>query len=305
MTSPQDPRKHESGMSEFGPMNARAVGTLMKEAVRRAIIVIRAHRFNFEATVKGVGDHGGPDLVTTADHAAQHTMTELLQQWFPNVHICAEEDDLRDPLDVPEGLWFSVDPLDGTAAFVRRASHGIGSMIALMRGTEILGAVVGDVMTQELYATSPGGDAVHRISELGFPERLVIDTGRPLDEQWVLLRDAPDQTTETARALVWSDAPLFRGIEVAGDSIGLGMARLWKGEVGGALLPPRAYTPWDLNPIVVLSQRMGFVFLEVRGDGALIPWTPEATPVCVAVEVPLLVVHHTRFDEVRAWQARQ
>jgi len=291
-------------MSQYGAMNARAVGTLMKEAVRRAIIIIRAHRFNFEATIKGMAPHGAPDVVTTADYAAQATMTELLSEWFPAATIVAEEGDLALARPTPEGLWFTVDPLDGTAAFVRRASHGIGSMIALMRGPKIVAAVVGDVMTQELYSATPGAKRAHRISEFGFPEPLAIDTTRRLSEQWVLLRDSPDQTTDMARALVWSESPLFRGIEVAGDSIGLGMARLWKGEVGGVLLPPRNYTPWDLNPIMGISLCMGFVFLQVEPSGVLKPWRPAAAPRQLKVENPLLVVHGTRMAEVAAWRAR-
>ncbi len=278
----------------------------MKEAVRRALITIRAHRFNFEATIKGLASRGAVDVVTTADHAAQAVMCELLSDWFPTAVIVAEEGDLSAERATPDGLWFSVDPLDGTAAFVRRASHGIGSMLALMRGPTVLAAVVGDVMTQEIYATSPGARRVHRISEFGFAEPLAIDTTRRLNEQWVLLRDSPQELqTELARAMVLGDDPLFRGIEVAGDSIGLGMARLWKGEVGGVLLPPRRYAPWDLNPILGLSYSMGFEFLQVaRRTGALTRWAPKATPGPVESEHPLLVVHKTRMVEVAAWRAR-
>ena len=33
---------------DFGALNPNSVGTLMKEAVRRAIVAIRAQRFSFE-----------------------------------------------------------------------------------------------------------------------------------------------------------------------------------------------------------------------------------------------------------------
>lgn len=277
----------------------------MKEAVRRAIVTIRAHRFSFEAIPKGVGDNGMPDMVTTADQAAQRVMCELLSDWFPQAEIVAEEGDLSRGRPTPDGLWFTVDPLDGTAAFIRRASHGIGSMLALMRGTKILGAVVGDVMTQEIYAASPGSKRVHRISEFGFAEPLAIDTTRRLQDQWVLLRDSPELQPQMPRAMVEGSRPLFRGIEVGGASIGLGMARLWKGEVGGVLLPPRQYTPWDLNPVLGLSHCMGFEFLQVNSEsGGLTSWKPESAPRAVGCEHPLLVVHSTRLTEVARWRTQ-
>ncbi|MEM9489762.1 MAG: inositol monophosphatase family protein, partial [Myxococcota bacterium] len=255
-------------MSEsYGVINAHVVGTLMKEAVRRAIVAIRAQRFTFEARVKGVGPTGSPDLVTTADRAAQRVFVKLLRDWFPTFGVVAEEDDLSVPCTEPgQDLWFSVDPLDGTKAFVRRQSTGIGTMIALACDGEVVAACVGDVMTQEVYATRPESAEVYRISEFGVAEQLAINADRTLAEQWLQLRDRPTNYSPTVQALVSRDQPLFRAFEVTNGSIGVGMARLWKGEVAGAVIRPGLGTPWDLCPVLGICRKLGFVFVSIAPE---------------------------------------
>ena len=167
---------------DYGELNGHSVGTLMKEAVRRAIVAIRSQRFTFEATAKAHGAHGGLDFVTTADRAAQDVFVELLREWFPDFGIVAEEGALRVPCTHPRhDLWFTVDPLDGTKAFMRRQSHGIGTMIALVRDGVVEAGCIGDVMTQEVYATRPG--AVLRVRPLtpvlpGAVQRVALPPGR-------------------------------------------------------------------------------------------------------------------------------
>ena len=63
------------------------------------------------------------------------------------------------------GTFFTVDPLDGTKAFVRRQSHGVGTMVALVEQGRVVSAYVGDINTQEIYGYRPGSRAVHRITE--------------------------------------------------------------------------------------------------------------------------------------------
>ena len=289
----------------FGTLNAHVVGTLMKEAVRRAIVAIRAERFTFEARVKGRSPGGSPDMVTSADHAAQKVYVTLLRQWFPGYGIVAEEDQLSVPCTRPgPDVWFTVDPLDGTKAFIRRQSHGIGTMIALVCDGEVQGACVGDVMTQEVYATRPGAGGAHRISEFGFAEKLRIDPSRPLASQWLLLRDRVQCYSALVQDLADGNGGLFGSVETSSGSIGIAMARLWKGEVGAVVLGPIPLaTPWDIYPIVALCDRMGFVFRAIQGDGTLVPWVPAVVKIGIPIPQEVLIVHQSRLPEVGAWLA--
>ena len=294
----------------FGELTAHAVGSLMKEAVRRAMVAIRAERFSFEAKVKGVGPGGSPDLVTTADRAAQRVFVKLLGDWFPTYGVVAEEDQLSVPCTEPDrDLWWTVDPLDGTKAFVRRQSHGIGTMLALVCDGKVVAACVGDIMTQEVYALRPHDDAVYRISEFGFAERLAVDTSRSLDSQWILLRDRPSSYSRMIRKLSVGKRPLFGDYGITGGSVGVSMARLWKGEVGAQVIRPGQVSPWDLCPVVGMSRKLGFVFVDLDPD----PDSLDARRIRLAepaitrgpqeIERELLIIHESRLGDLERWMA--
>lgn len=290
----------------YGELNAFVVGSLMKEAVRRAILAIRAQRFTFEARVKGEGPKGSVDLVTTADQAAQRVFVKLLNEWFPTFGVVAEEDHLTVPCtEQDRNLWFSVDPLDGTKAFVRRQSHGIGTMISLICDGEVIAACVGDVMTQEVYATRPGSADVFRISEFGFAEALSVEPERPLADQWLQLRERPSAYSRAIQEMVAGADPLFKDYETTGGSIGISMARLWKGEMAGEVIRAGMATPWDLCPVVGILAKLGFVFVAIDAtshDFAVVH--PPIEPRPVAVPHELLVIHESRLSELMSWRER-
>ena len=108
----------------YGPINGHLIGLAMKEAVRRAIRVIEAQRFVAEVTAKdNEFQPDKADFVTSADKAAQAVYVKLLRESFPDFGIVAEEDHLS--VNPKAEIYFTVDPLDGTRAFIRRQSHGI------------------------------------------------------------------------------------------------------------------------------------------------------------------------------------
>lgn len=275
----------------------------MKEAVRRAMVAIRAERFSFEAMVKGVGPGGSPDLVTTADRAAQRVFVKLLRDWFPTYGVVAEEGQLSVPCtEKGRDLWFAVDPMDGTKAFVRRQSHGIGAMLALICDGQVIAACVGDVMTQEVYATRPEGADVFRISEFGFAEELAVDVERPLGEQWIQLRERPSRHSHIVAEMAAGERALFSDYEITGGSIGISMARLWKGEVAAEVIRPGLTNPWDLCPVVGISYKLGFVFVEIDPESStyrVVEPTISRQP--SRIERELLVIHESRLADLDAW----
>jgi fructose-1,6-bisphosphatase/inositol monophosphatase family enzyme len=254
-------------MPKYGDVNAHLIGVAMKEMVRRAIFAIRSQRFSFD--VSGKRGYGGEmnDLLTSADKAAQEVYIKMIREEFPLFGVVAEEDGLRIPSSHPSrDIYFTVDPLDGTKAFVRRQSHGVGTMIALVCDGEVIAAYVGDVMTQEIYGYRPESARVCRISEFGIAERLSAHSPRPLKKKYVLLREYPEDYSPGAREFI----KRFGGGEVMSGSIGTSMARLWKREVSGMVLAPGFQTPWDFCPVFGISNRLGFAFLSINGHDGLI-----------------------------------
>jgi fructose-1,6-bisphosphatase/inositol monophosphatase family enzyme len=238
-------------------LNGHAVGIILKELVRRAMAIIRNERQVFEATAKQGHSGSMDDVFTSADIKAQEVYIKSLRECFPNYAIVAEEGGIP-PLvarSVRSGAFFTVDPLDGTKAFVRRQSHGVGTMVALVEQGQVASAYVGDINTHEIYGYRPGSRSVHRISQYEISEQLT-HVARPIAEQYALLRDPPDAYSHASRALL----PGFKSYEVEGGSIGIWLARLWKREVGAALLLPGVETPWDTAPIIGISKMLGYRF---------------------------------------------
>ncbi|MFC1656493.1 inositol monophosphatase family protein [Patescibacteria group bacterium] len=286
-------------------LNGHIIGIILKELVRRAVSTIRTERFIFEAQAKEGYSGKLDDIVTSADRAAQAVYVKSLRECFPAFGIVAEEENLRVNCTHPSvNIYFTVDPLDGTKAFSRRQSHGIGTMIALVCSGHVIAAYVGDVMTQEIYGFRPGSEKVHRVSESDFFEQLTINPVKPLVEQIVILRELPSKYPEEIRNLIdpgHQDEKVFRNAEVMSGSIGTTFARLWKGEAVATVYPPHHYTPWDMTPILGISEKLGFLFLRYNKEKNHF----EKSPMPVSTEVEdkgegLFVIHEAYLSHLNS-----
>lgn len=278
----------------LGGVNGHAVGIIMKELVRRAIVVVRAERQVFEVTKKQGYSGNMDDVFTTADSKAQDVYVRSLRECFPNAGIVAEEKHL---LIHPKGgcnAYFTIDPMDGTKAFVRRQSHGVGSMIALVIDGEIVGAYIGDINTLEIFGFRPRSNKVHRITEFNTSEVLNDHPTVSLDSSYVLLRDPLALYEDVSRDIVNTK---FKNHLVDGGSIGTWMARLWKREVGAVILPPSVETPWDMTPVVGICQKLGYKFFRTRGS-KFVKWNPKISTEKYRRGGDLLIVHESNVFEL-------
>ncbi len=250
----------------YGNTTPSMVGLAMKEMVRRAIREIRNQRFVFDASHKASLDDGSmTDLVTTADLAAQKIYLRVIKNCFPDYGVIAEEEELRVPCQAQNrNLCFTIDPLDGTKAFARRQSAGVGTMIALLDNRNVLSAYVGDVMTQEIYGFRPESHWVYRISEYDVAESLQ-KAEVPIEKAYLLLRDQPKNYPPSLARMI----DRFCGVDVEGGSIGISFARLWKREVEAILTGFYFATPWDSAPIIGISRKLGYRFAQIDPDGTI------------------------------------
>src|SRR3989344_2450191 len=163
-------------------------------------------------------------------------------------------------------------------------------------------------MTREIYLFKPiSGSFIRRISkisELGFYEDLIINCHRKLSVQRLLLTEMPSVYSPSAEFLIErisNGVGLFKSYEIESGSIGIMMARLWKGEVGGMLLAPCYETPWDRCPVYGINKRMGFVGLNADKfpdiEVVNTPNTREGIP----RDFDLLIVHESRIEEVEEY----
>lgn len=289
-------------VANFGAVNEHILGHIMRDVVIRAMGEIRLARFAHSVAVKGKHSSGGNDVVTNADTAAQARIKKKLEECFPAFGLIGEEEGLRKDCAL-DGVdaYFTIDPLDGTLAFTRQQSHGFGPMIALVVNGKVVGVCIGDAMTEELYYYRPGSQRVYRLRRNERSVQLAIETDRPLAEQFALLRAAPEMHSPFVQALVRPRAlgGHMKGFEVTGGSIGLSMARLWKGEVGMKVLLPNTKTPWDSTPIIGISRMLGFVFLKVDGT-TLVPFEPTLDKEVRTWDHEMIIVHESRVEEIMA-----
>lgn len=114
---------------------------------------------------------------------------KLLRECFPGFGIIGEEDSLLIPSDDGVNAYFTIDPLDGTKAHIRRQSYGVGSMVALVLSGSVVAAYIGDVNSREIFGYRPQSSLVWRITDMDVVERLDGDHSlhRSTRDQYVLL----------------------------------------------------------------------------------------------------------------------
>lgn len=254
----------------FGPLNGHAVGRILKEAVRRATVAIRNERLMFEAHTKKGYSGSMDDVFTSADTKAQEIYLRTFRECFPLCGVIGEENSLIIKPKKGCSVYFTVDPLDGTKAYIRRQSDGVGTMVAMVYKGKVISAYVGDINTEEVYGYRPGSNNVHRITRLDTFEKLSSKGQGDLSKTYALLRDPIDQYSKDTSAIL----SRFKNYEVTGSSIGIWMAKLWKREVSALFLKPGWETPWDSTPIIGISLKLGYVFLKPTAKGSWKKYNP-------------------------------
>lgn len=96
------------------------------------------------------------DFVSRADRESEAVILETIRDAFPEHSVLAEEGGLSGASS-GEYRWV-VDPLDGTANFLRGVPYFCVS-VACMRGTEVIAGVVLDPLRRDLFAAEVGAGA--------------------------------------------------------------------------------------------------------------------------------------------------
>lgn len=265
---------------------------------------IRAERFTFKLDWKPHPDFK-KERVTDVDCATELYIREYLGTQFPGVPIIGEEDKTSWLAEAPQS-YITVDPIDGTDAFVRMESGGYGPMIAFVTEGRVVAAVIGDVMSGETYVR----DAIGRVLRYEGPQwdapcvTLRADAGLSLKDQFVLCGLRESRYSPRFRQLISApqDGGLFRDMNIDSGSIGLRTARLWKGSVGGMIMKPRIATPWDDTPTVGMTKALGYVYLRLE-NGRLELFDPGLLTFPARVDYDSLIIHESRIDELREWES--
>jgi len=285
---------------EFEAMLKR-LGPEIRRAMTWAIEIIREKAANLELEGKQAYDREKTDLVTDADKAAQVVYAWMFKALFPGVGLIGEEDGLKKPCTiVVDGklvaIHVTIDPADGTKALARKMSYGVGTMVAVVLGDEIIASYVGDVNTGEIYGFAPGMPPTRTRFAVTTP--LEPDTARLLANCYVMLDNIPDYYPDNLARCVKRPAigGLFKDIDVIGASIGTRAARLWKGEIAAMVLEPCFATPWDVTPVLGMCRKLGFVHIGLnKATGKAEIFDPGILTEVSAEKLPFIVVTHEHY----------
>lgn len=270
-------------------MHPSAVGILMKEMVERAMSRIQKELQEHEVADKE-NKYKKEDLVTSADYGAQREIVKIIEECFPMAGIVAEENGLRKDPRGEQKYWFTIDPLDGTKAFVREQSDGIGCMVSLFDGKEVIAACVGDVMTGEKYYFKPGSENTNRLHK----QRHRYLKYQEKSKRRLLLRDHPGMYSLKIQLMSNPGSGVFDSIDVSNGSIGVNMAKLWKNEVQAVALRPVTAMPWDWLPVIGISKRLGYKFFELTDKNKFVEVEEKRMLSLEPVEyLEMLVVHES------------
>lgn len=207
--------------------------------------IMKAYR---RGDVGQIRDKSRNDFVSEIDHAAEAAVIATIRRAYPDHAILAEESGASEGRRRSEVEWI-VDPIDGTANFIRGLPHFAVSIGCRVRG-ELAHGVIYDPVKDELFTASRGDGAQLdgrriRVSRATQLERALVATG------FAYRRDG-----EVADHL----AAFTRVLETAGDirragSAALDLAYVAKGRLDGYW--ERGLAPWDISAGLLLVREAG------------------------------------------------
>ncbi len=276
----------------------KQIGLAIQAAAIASLATIRRNWFAENRIQEKVNLKNETEQFGENDVAAQTTYVEYLKGLEDHFDYVAEENGLQQNSNKD---YVVIDPIDGTKASIRRQTSGVGTMVALVskNDEEVISAFVGNSGTGEIIGYLPNEEVIY--SWNGHSISLSVPNEKKLQDQYIILRDHPTKLPNILRemSLPKDTGGFFKDVNIESGGISTMMIRLWKGEVGAAVVFLPA-TAWDWCPLYGITKKLGFSFLKVHEDGLE---EIEATPTrsLTPQRGHHLIVHKTKIDEIKEW----
>jgi len=254
------------------------------DTTRRAAVTERAARAGgvvareqYRSTLDVETKTDKTDLVTATDREAQEQVIATIREAFPDDALVCEEDALPPGVDpdteihksVPSGPAWVVDPIDGTANFVRGARFWASCVAAVVDGEPVAGATylpaIEDIYVAGAEGTTRNGTPVS-VSERTDPETFAV----ALLGWWPMGKG--EEYTPRFRA----SAEAFGDIRRMGSMQGA-LALVASGTLDAGFMPAHPH-PWDSLAGVHLIRQAGGTVTDIHGD----PWTHDSEGLVVS-----------------------
>lgn len=227
-------------------------------------IMLSADRTSGE--VAGVSEKGNPaehvNFVTLYDKKVQAFLIERLGASLPEARFLAEEEGASST-DPSEGLCFVIDPIDGTANFIRDYGCSAISVALLAEGEPVLGAVY-QPYADELFLAVKGQGTVCYADHVDVGHPVHVST-RPFNEAIAVLGTAPyykDElgglTVRLFEAFLYQAADVRRSGSAAYDFCNLAAGRT-------DIFAEARLSPWDYAAGALIVTEAGGIITQLNG----------------------------------------
>lgn len=245
-------------------MTDEAHRAALTERAARAGGVVARELFRQNIDVETKSDKN--DLVTEADRDAQLQVLSTIEQEFPSATLVCEEDvepvgtssefELVDSVPETGDAWV-VDPIDGTANYVRGIRFWATSVAAVTDG-EPIGAATYLPSQDDIYTAGPESvslnDTSMSVSDREDPETFAVG----LNGWW------PVEAREEYVSLFERAISTFGDIRRIGSMQSV-LALVAAGSLDAAFMPRRPH-PWDSLAGVHLIRRAGGTVTDIYGN---------------------------------------
>lgn len=214
------------------------------------VLVREADRTDLQIDAKA----GPANFVTAYDKLVQDRLRAGLKEILPEARFIGEEG--SDDRYAPEGLFFIVDPIDGTTNFIKDYHYSSISVALVADGVAEL-AVVYNPYADELFSAVRGCGAVCN------GKRLAV-TSQPLANGIVIFGTSPYDAALAKRSFDLAYALFTQALDVRrSGSAALDLCAIAAGRA--ELFFELQLSPWDYAAGALIVQEAGGLVCDVKG----------------------------------------
>jgi len=237
--------------------SADRAATAERAARAGAAVALASFRQHIDVETKS----GKNDVVTQADRDAQARVREVIHETFPGETVVGEEGDGRKSMPDSGPVWV-VDPIDGTANYVRGIQTWGTSVAAVVDGEAVAAANVFPAF-DDVYVADGDGAALNggsaAVSGRDDPETFVV-----VPTTWWPRNRRSEYAAEFARIVErFGDARRYGCSQIS-------LSMLASGQVDGVISNRRSH-PWDTVAGVFMIRQAGGTVTNPAGE----PWSPD------------------------------
>ena len=215
-------------------------------AINAGGVILSYYKADYE-----IKDKGYHNPVTTADHAADTLLKEILTDSYPEYGWLSEETVDSEKRLKRDRVWV-VDPLDGTKEFIEGVPHFVVSVALVENGEPILGVLYNPVTTETFTAVKGQGARLDgkkiKCSEKQDLNKMVIFNSR----------------SETKSGLWDSFSDTFKELKAIGSvAYKLGLTAAGRADIFASLRPKNE---WDICAGNCIINEAGGKLVDLHGN---------------------------------------